>query len=342
MRGATDNVTDYRYALIISIHAPHARSDERAAIFYRYGMDISIHAPHARSDGKQKRHLRNLVDFNPRSSCEERHGFAARRSSIPDFNPRSSCEERRLHVTNTQKVHKISIHAPHARSDSCQRAACYTRPYFNPRSSCEERPPAPGGHIARLGQFQSTLLMRGATCALAVLCGVLPFQSTLLMRGATSRSWMPTTTPRISIHAPHARSDLSSKAILASSSHFNPRSSCEERLNRQDDIFHRVEFQSTLLMRGATRDEGSERQRTSYFNPRSSCEERRSHAHADACVKTFQSTLLMRGATHVSRLCRCLLSDFNPRSSCEERRPILPFYFLLILFQSTLLMRGAT
>ena len=149
---------------------------------------------------------RHAKNFNPRSSCEERHGRY--RCDIPeqDFNPRSSCEER------------LSL------------------------------------------QVQSVY-------------GQL-FQSTLLMRGATARGYLALSTLGISIHAPHARSDLlavelaffcqiSIHAPHARSdvlylpprcryAYFNPRSSCEERLHR--NIHGRIlyAFQSTLLMRGAT------------------------------------------------------------------------------------------
>ena len=150
----------------------------------------------------------------------------------------------------------ISIHAPHARSD-----------------------------LDRLGissadlQFQSTLLMRGATFRKKGVCSELLFQSTLLMRGATGRGRQVCRLVQISIHAPHARSDLRCKVddLLCSISihapharsdgrpahcracrlHFNPRSSCEERLVRQADRARRDEFQSTLLMRGATGLQGN-------------------------------------------------------------------------------------
>ena len=101
---------------------------------------ISIHAPHARSDG----HGRNLRcghrHFNPRSSCEERQYLRLTRPRtyrfqstllmrgatglrrLPalfflNFNPRSSCEERH-NISFTEITPSISIHAPHARSDS--------------------------------------------------------------------------------------------------------------------------------------------------------------------------------------------------------------------------------
>ena len=78
----------------ISIHAPHARSDPDE-LDDKVGKGISIHAPHARSD-KVRRIEANavLAHFNPRSSCEERHR-----------------RDRLRHQA------LISIHAPHARSD---------------------------------------------------------------------------------------------------------------------------------------------------------------------------------------------------------------------------------
>ena len=78
-------------------------------------------------------------------------------------------------------------------------------------------------------------------------------------------------------------------------------------------------FQSTLLMRGATR-----------------------RAFSRHRLLGFQSTLHMRGATQAppSRGCHC--RDFNPRSSCEERPYADVSMRLSYVFQSTLLMRGAT
>ena len=110
------------------------------------------------------------------------------------------------------------------------RRACKLDKDFNPRSSCEERlveaammrdasmisihaPHArsdacqPGKDYSQVG-FQSTLLMRGATIFDDAEPLIAKFQSTLLMRGATRYP-----------------------AILADGlCHFNPRSSCEERL----------------------------------------------------------------------------------------------------------------
>ncbi len=100
-------------------------------------------------------------DFNPRSSCEERRDINARWIPLLDFNPRSSCEERPAQATSTLKNAVISIHAPHARSDSTSE------------------------FVTSLHVFQSTLLMRGATLVVLLSAVIASFQSTLLMRGAT-------------------------------------------------------------------------------------------------------------------------------------------------------------
>ena len=162
--------------------------------------------------------------------------------------------------------------------------------------------------------------MRGATNMLEYLDTVKEFQSTLLMRGATCqqgahRRCLHHFNPRssceerhipmsftekqikISIHAPHARSDLQPfiddgwTAISIHAPHA-----------RSD----RASSPSAVLLH--------------YFNPRSSCEERLYESWTDDDYLIFQSTLLMRGATLCSaqRLSGCC--DFNPRSSCEERR----------------------
>ena len=64
---------------------------------------------------------------------------------------------------------------------------------------------------------------------------------------------IPPIRQQISIHAPHARSDLKLSFTIYGYHHFNPRSSCEERLQLFKMLIHLFKFQSTLLMRGATR-----------------------------------------------------------------------------------------
>ena len=122
----------------------------------------------------------------------------------------------------------ISIHAPHARSDKASARVFCVSLYFNPRSSCEERRRFSVAGLAVM-TFQSTLLMRGATCGGFRRSRIYQFQSTLLMRGATD-------------HPP----------LVVDRDNFNPRSSCEERPINIDVWAGAQQFQSTLLMRGAT------------------------------------------------------------------------------------------
>ncbi len=189
--------------------------------------------------------------------------------------------------------------------------------------------------------FQSTLLMRGATRERPKAAALAQFQSTLLMRGATS------VTP----------------TMISHTTYFNPRSSCEERLRA---IFCARPADISIHAPHARSDHRQRRQqrRLRHFNPRSSCEER--HPLAFICMHydKFQSTLLMRGATVLSDHRWPRRAYFNPRSSCEERpgptiQFISPSHFnprssceerptqeqvnlRHRVFQSTLLMRGAT
>ena len=62
-------------------------------------------------------HFEVAKDFNPRSSCEERRCFQHFDFCWINFNPRSSCEERQVCALKPFEQCRISIHAPHARSD---------------------------------------------------------------------------------------------------------------------------------------------------------------------------------------------------------------------------------
>ncbi len=99
-----------------------------------------------------------------------------------------------------------------------------------------------------------------------------------------------------SIHAPLARSDLSSAQNHGSTDIFNPRSSCEERRQARGFYVSIKIFNPRSSCGRPLYFDCSVRNRK-IFNPRSSCEERR-HVHPD----------------------RCATPIFNPRSSCEERQ----------------------
>ena len=166
----------------ISIHAPHARSDDEQVGLISAEL-ISIHAPHARSDGMGEVYIVSQQYFNPRSSCEERPLVKAQTMESIDFNPRSSCEERPAWDEEWSWVQEFQstllmrgatpYHATNQRGKN-----------FNPRSSCEERRIVAAKRSGRI-EFQSTLLMRGATYRFFRAKQVMGFQSTLLMRGAT-------------------------------------------------------------------------------------------------------------------------------------------------------------
>ena len=123
---------------------------------------------------------------------------------------------------------------------------------------------------------------------------------------------------RISIHAPHARSDAGRTCGFVAPAHFNPRSSCEERLRRSVVALRSMYFNPRSSCEERLSAAMSSRLRP-YFNPRSSCEERprcrgRAQAGADfnprsSCEERRICTASAKASTH-----------FNPRSSCEERQ----------------------
>ena len=145
----------------------------------------------------------------------------------------------------------------------------------------------------------------------------------------------------ISIHAPHARSDAIAGELYGGCCDFNPRSSCEERRAILSEVVPVAEFQSTLLMRGATheQDKNFGKLAISIHAP---------HARSDDLqyLGTDESKISIH-APHARSDAIALSSSvlsryFNPRSSCEERQPNKDAPMTPAAFQSTLLMRGAT
>ena len=161
MRGATAVNRCPQLMVFISIHAPHAGSDTIDPDT-PFTAEISIHAPHAGSDlhGHFPDHVDD--DFNPRSPCGERRGSPGYLVRDYNFNPRSPCGERQLNNAMRDLHTQISIHAPHAGSDTPTPSWESGTPYFNPRSPCGERQ-SPALWMTPQPGFQSTLPMRGAT-----------------------------------------------------------------------------------------------------------------------------------------------------------------------------------
>ena len=229
MRGATRENHHIVRIVEISIHAPHARSDLIRESTAKQCFVISIHAPHARSDsplivpriprsrfqstllmrgarGSINGTVKKVKDFNPRSSCEERRQKPRRRACHRDFNPRSSCEERPDDIALRTRI-KISIHAPHARSDAALKTMYKRDTEFQSTLLMRGATAIAAVAAAIYFVFQSTLLMRGATTLEEIQAYAKEFQSTLLMRGATVEELDELHKEQISIHAPHARSD---------------------------------------------------------------------------------------------------------------------------------------
>ena len=150
-----------------------------------------------------------------------------------DFNPRSSCEERHADPRrDTAGAIHISIHAPHARSDPLThdflRDGVGVISIHAPHARSDERAVQSNWDDIK---FQSTLLMRGATMSWRSWSRPREFQSTLLMRGATTGRGH---TAKSSNFNPRSSCEerLPPGIPRSTSRDFNPRSSCEERQNQ--------------------------------------------------------------------------------------------------------------
>ena len=134
---------------------------------------------------------------------------------------------------------------------------CWSVPtscYFNPRSPCGERPIPPSSF------FPSHNFNPRSPC------GERP-----CMRAVRTSEIL------ISIHAPHAGSDVYHHHPGIKHGNFNPRSPCGERQKQVERVVKANLFQSTLPMRGATKAgrKGSKSQLISIHAP---------HAGSDAAV----------------------------------------------------------
>ena len=147
--------------------------------------------------------------FNPRSPCGERHVHRVRPVGRAQFQSTLPMRGATIIALTSAVLAIISIHAPHAGSDIVAQLLFVPSLYFNPRSPCGERRTCPPS-TCQTCRFQSTLPMRGATNPLIGIAARQAFQSTLPMRGATHLSSDSRATRKISIHAPHAGSDVSS------------------------------------------------------------------------------------------------------------------------------------
>ena len=177
---------------------------------------------------------------------------------------------------------------------------------------------------------------------------LIQFQSTPLIRGATRVRSAIVHIERISIHAPHTRSDRRLYTLTTDHSYFNPRPSYEERrccmmsqrqaknFNPRPSYEERLERMMRQIIRGDFNPRPSYEERLDKvcchryirdFNPRPSYEERHRLSHIKIHArKSFQSTLLIRGATAI--LSPLHFSSFHPPFSRTSSFPTSDISFL--------------
>ena len=168
---------------------------------------ISIHAPHTRSDPLSYcRQTYRADDFNPRSSYEERLRRRLKRSGLFQISIHAPHTRSDVFSGRAGGGATISIHAPHTRSDlKAMAAAAACRISIHAPHTRSDMPSMSPRSIA---EFQSTLLIRGATIdALEE-----PSKVVISIHAPHTRSDATTVqnnkSATISIHAPHTRSDV--------------------------------------------------------------------------------------------------------------------------------------
>ena len=146
----------------------------------------------------------------------------------------------------------------------------------------------------------------------------------------------------ISIHAPHTRSDDRWHIMARNSGMISihaPHTRSDASIKRPSGVD--VSFQSTLLIRGATRLKHLSLLAVLHFNPRSSYEERlRGVSYSTRREISIHAPHTRSDAPLSKKV--IAITDFNPRSSYEERQYIEIAAARIDVFQSTLLIRGAT
>ncbi len=279
---------------------------------------ISIHAPRAGSDASAAaRREAVLISIHAPRAGSDACNLLFRQPIHHHFNPRSPCGERRCASLGFPWLLHFN-----PRSPCGERRGGYSPPrsrqHFNPRSPCGER---------RDYRFRTSVRLISIHAPRAGS----DFAASGMLHSVV---W-------ISIHAPRAGSDTCPTTGCTRSSHFNPRSPCGERRDRNEVHMEDRRFQSTLPVRGATRSrrKGCKHVRISIHAPRAGSDAARCmdtttsvisiHAPragsdcAQACAGcrrlTFQSTLPVRGATYIACGNSTEAANFNPRSPCGER-----------------------
>ena len=234
---------------------------------------ISIHAPHARCDGKKLATKLVIITFQSTHLMRGATFILVIYWSLLKFQSTHLMRGATFYRPSNDNICEISIHAPHARCDGTQTISLEGYFDFNPRTSCEVRQYARVFLFLQV-QFQSTHLMRGATLLTTSARQTDLFQSTHLMRGATGIGIDFFNKYHISIHAPHARCDCWLKRAAEELAYFNPRTSCEVRPRSPRNVRSGRHFNPRTSCE--VRQVGECYCDDCYnFNPRTSCEVRR-------------------------------------------------------------------
>ena len=301
---------------LVSIHAPLARSnpEEKGRSLF---VCVSIHAPLARSNNCLFIRLWHIFRFQYMLLLRGATRRASTSSGRRGFNTCSSCEEQRNELLFVSAFLEVSIHAPLARSNA-KKITAEVLAAFQYMLLLRGATLRFGVSTVRL-LFQYMLLLRGATPLQQFLVTHCSFQYMLLLRGATSTCPSVASSPKVSIHAPLARSNKTpnrGRSGVTVSIHA-PLARSNRKSNSRLPVFASVSIHAPLAR---SNDIGNRNQNVRQrFNTCSSCEE--------------QHNLELSG---FSTLC------FNTCSSCEEQLLGNFRTRLIKLFQYMLLLRGAT
>ena len=264
----------------------------------------------------------SIANFYPRSPCGERpYTLSLPRRRKSDFYPRSPCGER-LHIgRGCVMIHRISIHALLAESDTTKVAGLLALIYISIHALLAESDGSSAvfsgcctgisihallaesdadriGYAVRLLYFYPRSPCGERPQEVSVRRGVALFLSTLSLRRATS--------------------SLRLSAL---------------------QLF---QFLSTLSLRRATHVRNTLQYCGNYFYPRSPCGERRyliavSHPHGAISIHALLAESDLPLLTVILRLV-----NFYPRSPCGERPPLADGAQARATFLSTLSLRRAT
>ena len=206
MRGATRYASEFGKRRLISIHTPHAGSDLYSLFktARSVGFQSTLPMRGATRTASGKYWLCEISIHTPHAGSDV-------------------CRGPRYQDTT------ISIHTPHAGSDRSAARYAPNRAYFNPHSPCGERPKTGGRRPDDRYFNPHSPCGERLRLVYALIYGCL-FQSTLPMRGATVLTFASLFLIPISIHTPHAGSDVYNTQRIAGKQDFNPHSPCGERL----------------------------------------------------------------------------------------------------------------